>query len=218
LLNTGAREIIGNGDVKAVKLDSGKVLGCSLVVVGKGVSPNIRLLRDSGIETDKAVLVDSNMRASIDGVYAAGDVAQAYDIVEDAPRVNALWPCAVEQGLCAGENIAGAGREYRGSLAMNSVGFFGLSLVSMGRFNPRGDGDEAVSFINKEKATYKKLVFCGDRLVGGLFVGNIAGSGLYLRLIREKADISRIKDDLLDENISYARIRGLVEDKEKVYL
>ena len=44
---TDVSEIIGNGDVKAVKLDKGKVIGCSIVVVGKGVQPNIDLVKET---------------------------------------------------------------------------------------------------------------------------------------------------------------------------
>jgi len=32
-------EFVGNGDLKALKLDNGKAIGCEVVVVGKGVVP-----------------------------------------------------------------------------------------------------------------------------------------------------------------------------------
>ena len=132
------------------------------------------------------------------------------------PEINALWPHAVEQGRYAGANICGDNLKYAGSFGMNSVEFFGLAIISIGIF----DGDyETLSYADKDKEVYKKVVIDGDRLIGALFVGSIANSGLYTRLIKERINISGIKDDLLDENISYAKIKNLVkEEKEKIYI
>ena len=48
-------EILGNGDLKAVRLDSGKVIACSILVVGKGVNPNISLIKDTEVKTEKGI-------------------------------------------------------------------------------------------------------------------------------------------------------------------
>ena len=42
ITGSDVQEIIGNGDCKAIKLDKGKVIATSLVVVGKGVQLNIK--------------------------------------------------------------------------------------------------------------------------------------------------------------------------------
>lgn len=215
ILNTGVSEIIGNGDLKAIKLDSGKVIGCSLVVIGKGVSPNVKLIRQTGIKVDKGILIDEYMRTNTDDVFAAGDVVQAYDLTLDKTEVNALWLNAVEQGRYAGANIVGRSLKYEGALGVNSVEFFDLPLISMGVF----DGDyETLSYFDKDKDVYKKLVLRNGRIIGALFTGSISNSGLYLRMIKEKTDISKIKDDLLDANLSYAKIADLVKDEEKIYI
>ena len=72
-----AQEIIGEGDCRAVKLDSGKVIASSIVVVGKGVKPNIELVEDSGIKFEEGVLVDDYMRTNIPNIYAAGILPRA---------------------------------------------------------------------------------------------------------------------------------------------
>ena len=215
MLNTDVSEIIGNGDLKAVKLDNGKVIGCSLVIVGKGVSPNTKLVLESDIKVDKGILVDDYQRTNINDVYAAGDVAETFDVTTEKYENNALWPCAVEQGRLAGSNIVGENVQYAGSLGMNSIEFFGLPLISMGIFDGEG---ETMSYLDKGKGIYKKIVIRQGRLIGAVFVGSIAKSGLYLRLIKEKADISKIKDDLLDENLNYAKIAELVKEEEKIYI
>lgn len=215
MLNSDVSEIIGNGDLKAVKLDNGKAIGCSLVIVGKGVSPNIKFVSETDIKTDKGILTDEYLRTNINDIYAAGDVAETFDITTEKYENNALWPCAIEQGRLAGLNIAGEAVKYAGSIGMNSVEFFGLPLISMGIF----DADcQTVFSLDKEKSIYKKLLFKDSRLIGALLTGDIRNSGLYLRLIREKADISKIKDDLLDAKLNYAKIADLVKEEEKIYL
>lgn len=215
LLNTGVSEIIGNGDVKAIKLENGKVIGTSIVVVGKGVTSNTKLVRDSDVKIDWGISVDEYMRTNIDNIYAAGDVAQGYDLTTNSSQVNALWPVAVEQGKIAGANVCGASLKSKGSFGMNSVEFFGLPLISMGVF----EGDyETLVYYNKEKQVYRKLVIDKGRIIGTLLLGDIANSGLYFHLIKEKADISKIQDDLLDTNLSYARISDFVRQDEKIYI
>ena len=77
LIGSDVQEVIGNGDCKAIKLDSGKVIATSLVVVGKGVTPNIDLIEESGINFDEGITVDEYMKTNIPTIYAAGDIAQA---------------------------------------------------------------------------------------------------------------------------------------------
>lgn len=216
MLNTDVSEIIGNGDLKAVKLDNGKVIGCSLLIVAKGVFPNTKLVLESDIKMDKGILVDKHQCTNINDVYAAGDAAETFDITTEKYENNALWPCAVEQGRVAGLNIAGENMQYAGSVGMNSVEFFGLPLISLGVF----DGEyETVSSLDKVKALYRKLVFKDNRLIGALLTGDIRNSGLYLRLIKERSDISKIKDDLMDMDLSYAKIRDLIKrEEEKIYI
>ncbi len=49
-------------------------------------------------------------------------------------------------------------------------------------------------------------------------MGNINNSGVYLRLIREKIDVSSVKDKLLQENFGYPDILGLIKEKESLYV
>ena len=70
----------------------------------------------------------------------------------------------------------------------------------------------------KTENNYKKLVFKDNRLVGGIFVGKLDCSGVYLELIRKKADISDIVDELLQPNFSYANAFDLLGKQDLIYL
>jgi NADPH-dependent 2,4-dienoyl-CoA reductase/sulfur reductase-like enzyme/nitrite reductase/ring-hydroxylating ferredoxin subunit len=59
-----------------VMLDDGSSLAAELVVLGVGVRPRTALAQAAGLKVDNGIVVDDAMRASIDGIYAAGDVAR----------------------------------------------------------------------------------------------------------------------------------------------
>ena len=108
---------------------------------------------------------------SDENIFAAGDCAETYDIVREANRINALWPCAVEQGELAALNMLGKKLVYYGSLSMNSVDFFGLASISMGVAKPKGEGYEIISSVRGD--IYKKFVLKGNVIVGMVLVGDI---------------------------------------------
>ncbi|NPV54281.1 MAG: NAD(P)/FAD-dependent oxidoreductase [Firmicutes bacterium] len=134
---TGSTGSSGRGSVEGVVTNTGRRIECQMVVTGKGVEPNIGLALGAGIETNRGILVDSRMRTSVPDIYAAGDVAEGYDVAHEGPRVNALWTQAVEQGKVAGSNMAGREREYAGGIGMNSLELFGVPVISMGITSPR---------------------------------------------------------------------------------
>jgi hypothetical protein len=49
-------------------------------------------------------------------------------------------------------------------------------------------------------------------------VGDIKNSGVFLRMIRERIDVSSFKDRLLQENFGYPDIMDFVKDKENIYV
>ncbi len=213
-------EIIGEGDIKAVKLASGKVFGCSLVVVGKGVEPNIGLVKNTQIRVNQGIAANSLLQTNIPNIYTAGDVCESFDLALNTPAINALWPVAVEQGRIAGINMAGGNINYEGSLGMNSIEFFGLPAISLGiyKIEENANSFEELKMCDLRIGTYKKLILNNNVLVGAVLVGDIKHSGIYLRLIREKADLSSFKTKLLDENFSYPQILEFLKEKESRYV
>ena len=210
-----AAEIIGENDVKAVRLDDGNIIDASLVIACKGVSPNIDLVNGSGIKTEEGIVADEKLATNIANIHAAGDVCETFDPALGALSVNALWPVAVEQGRAAGTDMAGGKITYDGSVGMNSLEFFGLPTVSFGMYKIKEpDGFEELKVLNAASSLYKKVILRGNTLVGAILVGDIRASGLYLRLIREKVDVSSFKDKLLEGNLSYPDIMNFINDKK----
>jgi NAD(P)H-nitrite reductase large subunit len=215
--------VIGDGKIEAVEVDKGERFPCELVVVGKGVDPNLELVEGTSIQKDYGVLVDEHCRTNIENIYAAGDVAQAPDIVRGEPWINALWPCAVEQGRIAALNMVDEETVYKGSMRMNSIQFFdvpvisaGLAVLTPGPLGGRpGEHDET---IEDRPATlvYRKVFLKDNTIVGFVLIGEIETAGLLRVLMEKKVDVSEIKDELLSSRLELGRLLPLViEHKER---
>ncbi|HEY6711446.1 MAG TPA: FAD-dependent oxidoreductase [Rubrobacter sp.] len=91
----------------AVHLDDGDTLDTGTVLFATGVRPRIQLAAEAGLEVDHGIITDSSMRTSASGIYAVGDIAQAYN--ESAGRHLSVehWGDALEHGRIAGTVIAG---------------------------------------------------------------------------------------------------------------
>lgn len=198
---TTVERILGrDGRVDHALLQGGERVGCDLVVLAIGVRPNTSLIPpEAGIEIERGIVVDDRMRTSAPGVYAAGDCAEARDLLLGGRRPIAIWPNAVRQGAVAGCSIAGVEREYQGGFPMNSVDVCGVPTISVGITAPPPDQDgyEIVERYDRESATYKRLVLRDERLVGAICVGEIDRAGIYTGLIREQVDVRPFKDRLL---------------------
>jgi 3-phenylpropionate/trans-cinnamate dioxygenase ferredoxin reductase subunit len=106
----GAQRLEGDGGVEAVVLPDGTRLPADVVVIGVGVRPAVDLAERAGLPVDDGVLVDEQLRAA-DRVWAAGDVANAAHPLFGRIRIE-HWAEALNQGLIAGRNLAGASERY----------------------------------------------------------------------------------------------------------
>lgn len=144
-------------------------LAADVVIMATGIKTNLEWLQGSGITVNRGVVVDDHLRTSVPNVYAAGDVAEGRNLVTGALEVHAIEPTAMEHGRIAGANMAGRDAGYRGSLLMNIVGVCELDMASFGAWD---DGSaEVISAIRPDRTAYRKLLFTGDKLTGGMIIG-----------------------------------------------
>jgi phenylglyoxylate dehydrogenase epsilon subunit len=186
-----------------VNLDDGAIVEADLLLVATGVRPVTDWLEGSGILIDKGVVVDEAMRTNIDGVWAAGDVAQATDFATGGKALIGIIPTAVEQGKIAGQGMAGDSyrKDYAGGLPVNTYRFFGRVALSIGRAAAT-DGVEAVE---SEEGAYRRLVLEDNRLVGYASVDEPFDVGIMGELIRRRVDLSECKDAFLARPVETGR-------------
>ena len=156
-------------------------------------------------------MVDDTLKTSNDGIYAAGDAAESFDIFEEKTEVNAIWPAAVRQGKIAGLNMRGRKDIYEGSCGMNSIEFFGMSVISFGIVRPKEKGFEELIQAKFSENIYRKVVLKDNKVVGGIFINTVEQHGVILNLALQKVDVSDIKDILADEYFDYGKVIPLIK-------
>lgn len=214
ILNNSVKEIVRTkGRVKAVVLNDGQKRDCEAVVIAIGVVPNKTIVEGTKILTNRGILTDEHMQTNVPGIYAAGDVAEAMDLLLGQKRVTPIWPNAYLQGRYAGLNMAGAKRSYLGSVPMNSIEFYGIPTVSMGLSNPPGEDYDVQTAYHPEQNLYRKIVLKNHRLVGAVLVGQIQRSGILTGLMVNQADVEAFEEELLKDDFSLARMPGDVRKK-----
>ena len=197
VLKSGVVEIRENASV----LKGGKKIKGDIVVCAVGVAPNINLAVNSGIKTNKGIIVDSSMATSMENVYAAGDCTESLDILLNENRSLPIWPVAYKQGSIAGLNALGINEKYEGGFVMNSVDVFGFPMITLGLSNTTGD-DSVISY-DERKNKYKKIIIRDGKIVGVILLGDISRAGIFTGLIKDRLDVSNLKDDLIKDNFGY---------------
>ncbi len=132
---TGVRVVAfrGQGRVEAVETSEG-VVPADLVLVATGVRPNTLLAQAMGVALGPtgAIATDERMRTNLEGVYAAGDVAESFHQVLKRPYWLPLGDVANKHGRTAGAVIAGKEARFGGVVGTAIFKTFGLAVATTG--------------------------------------------------------------------------------------
>ncbi|HXG14705.1 MAG TPA: FAD-dependent oxidoreductase [Calidithermus sp.] len=186
---------------RRLRFAKGPDLVADVVIMATGIRPNLDWLKDSGLRINQGIVVDDHLRASVPGVYAAGDVAEGPDRLDGRGVVHAIEPTAQEHGRVAGANMAGKDVRYAGSLVINIVEVCHLDVASFGAWDDRRA--EVASGLKPERHGYRKLLFTGDRLTGAIIIGRAediwAGNdvGMLKGLVHAQVPLGRFKAHLM---------------------
>lgn len=173
-------------------LRSGETVPFDVLVMAVGVRPETALAVSMGLDAERGISTDGRGETAIPGVFAAGDCALSHDITTGKDRVLALLPNAYMQGERCGGAMSGAEVEEVRSLPMNSMGLFGLHMITAGVM-------EGESHIRRENGSYKRLCTRDDRLMGYILVGDVERAGIYTSLIRDQVPLHTLDFALMLE-------------------
>ncbi len=176
----------GRERLEEVSLSDGTRLPCDLAIIGKGVNPSTGCLKETGVALNEGIRVDAHMATNIPSIFAAGDVAEPMDVLQQRNLPSTIWPSATEGGRIAGLNMAGVPATFSGALRMNSVEILGVRVISAGAW----DGGEQFTLLCKEKPLYRKLVHADGRLNGFLLLGDVRCAGVLTSLVKSRTEVS----------------------------
>ncbi|MDQ2086189.1 FAD-dependent oxidoreductase [Herbivorax sp. ANBcel31] len=202
LLNTTVKKILGRDVATGVLLDGDRELDCDFIILAMGVRCNTDLVKDTGIKTNRGIIVDNFMQTNVPDIYAAGDVTEGYNFIQNKRMETAIIPNAYKQGEIAGMNMTGEIKIFDKGFMMNSMPLLELSIISAGLSEKEERVIEKVVHI-PEKNWYKKFYIKGGRLVGYLIINDVDRAGIYTRLIRDEIDISSFVDKIGDDEFGF---------------
>jgi NADPH-dependent 2,4-dienoyl-CoA reductase/sulfur reductase-like enzyme len=181
-----------------VRLSNGQTVEADLVISATGVRPAIGFLKDSGITCLQGVLTDEHLQTNVPGIYAAGDCAEAFDLVSGKTIVSAIQPNAAEQARVAALNMLGQNTELKGVTQINVLDTLGLISTSFGNWEGVAGGQSAV-LTDKAAGRHLSLQFKGDVMVGCNSVGWTEHVGVMRGLVEGQVHLGDWKDRLMHD-------------------
>jgi 3-phenylpropionate/trans-cinnamate dioxygenase ferredoxin reductase subunit len=183
-LITGARvERIEEG--LRVVLAGREAVEADAVVLGVGVAPATGLAEAAGLRVDNGVVTDEYLRASADGVFAAGDVANAYHPRYRRPVRVEHWANALEQGQAVARSMLDGTEPY----AKLPFFFSDQYDVGMEYFGLHDPGDRLEIRGSLEEGTFQAFwVGSDERLTAGMHVNDWDASESIAQLIESGAE------------------------------
>jgi 3-phenylpropionate/trans-cinnamate dioxygenase ferredoxin reductase subunit len=102
----------GSEHVERVKLGDGHTIEADFVVVGIGVVPRTALAEKAQIAVDNGIVVNEQLETSASGIFAAGDVANAFHPFYRGHLRVEHWANALNQPAVAAQGMLGIPASY----------------------------------------------------------------------------------------------------------
>ena len=186
-----SKEILGeNGHVRALLLDDGTELPCDLLVMAVGIRPNVQLAQDAGLAVGKGIHVDDQMLTSDADVLAVGEC------VEHNGAIFGLVAPLYDQAKVAAQTLMGEQAQFVQKEISTKLKVTGCDLFSAGDFGD-GEGREDIVFRDPARGVYRRLVIENNIVLGAVMYGDTADSNWFFGLIRNKTNISDMRDTLI---------------------
>jgi nitrite reductase (NADH) large subunit len=167
-LDVFATDVIGGDRVRGVGLADGRQLEADLLVVAAGVRPSTDIAVRSGLEVERGIVVDDQLRTDDPDVYAIGECAQ------HRGEVYGLVAPAWEHAVVLADVLTGTkpDAEYHGSRTATKLKVAGVDVAVMGINTPERDDDEFLVISEPKRGVHLSVVIRDDKLVGATLLGD----------------------------------------------
>ena len=150
---------------------------------------------EAGLDVNRGVVVDQQMRTSAADIYADGDVA------EFEGTIYGIIPAAIDQARVAAANMVTSGSTtYNGTIRSTTLKVAGAELTSMGEYLIEGDEYTQLRHTDEETGTYRKIVLREGRIVGAILLNDKSRVAPVSQLIKRGTDVSTHTNLLLNDD------------------
>jgi nitrite reductase (NADH) large subunit len=185
-------EITGTDRAEGVQLADGRFVPADLVVLAIGIRPNIDLAKTAQLEVNRSIVVTDDMRTSDPVIFSVGEC------VEHRGNVFGLVAPIWDQAKVCAARLAGDEEALFASRALaTSLKITGVDVFSAGALMAVDEGDDEITLRDDSRGLYKKIVLREGKLVGAVLYGDVADGQWYLQMMRDKEDISALRERLV---------------------
>ena len=176
-----------------LEFKDGTTLETDMVVVSTGIRPITEVAMLSGLNVNRAIVCDDQMRTSDPEIFSLGECVehrgQCYGLVDP------IW----EQANVLADVITGTKPDavYAGSKLGTKLKVMGVELASMGVTKPSSDDDEVVVYREPAHGIYKKLIVRGGQIAGAILLGDIESAGTLMQMFLGGVSVPARRADLL---------------------
>ena len=178
-LNTELKEIQADSSnqVKAIVTSNDETIECQFVGLAVGVSPNIDFLKNSGVKTNRGVLVDGFLQTNVPDIYAIGDCVERTYELPGRKNIEQVWYTGRMMGEVLAQTVCGYPTRYEPGPWFNSAKFFDIEYQTYGDISntltlhdedfywEHSSGKKAMHFIwDKNTKLFKGINTFGIRL------------------------------------------------------
>jgi 3-phenylpropionate/trans-cinnamate dioxygenase ferredoxin reductase subunit len=194
-----------DGRVTRVITENGLELEADVVVIGAGVIPDVTVARTAGLQIGETsgVMADAMLETPVEGVFAAGDIAEYESVIHGRRMRIEHWDVAFNQGKTAALNMLGREQPH------DVVPYFFSDIadwVSLEYVGPAWEWDREVVRGSIDEGEFAIFYLKDGKLAGALSVGRSDDLEHARRLISSHADIGDRADELADLSTDLASV------------
>ncbi len=193
-----------NGFVKSITIkETNEIIECDFVGLTAGVSPNLDLVSNTAINTNKGILVNRFLETSVTDIYAIGDCAEQQTPIGNRRSIEAVWYTGRMMGETLAQTICKDKIEYKPGHWFNSAKFFDIEYQTYGWVWSRPKENESRFYW--EHNSSKKCIHLSYNTNTKEFIG-INTFGIRMRhdffdkVLTKKKSINYVLEHLSDAN------------------
>lgn len=180
-----------NGVPAYVKTRKGREIQTDVIGIGLGITLNTQILENTPVKFRSGVVVNEYLETNVPGVFAAGDVAEFYDVHVGEYHTMGTWDNAMAHGRIVAANMAG-GHEAYVDVPTYTSPLFDVNIAVVG--TAESNNPELSSIARREPGekgneNYRKLFFRENKLVGVLMIGSPKGRKKLVEIVKNRQTI-----------------------------
>ncbi|MBB6004691.1 NAD(P)/FAD-dependent oxidoreductase [Arcicella rosea] len=207
LINTELKEIYTSINQRVVSILTSKEekIACEFVGLTIGVSPNIDLVKNTSIESQKGILVNEYLETNEPDIYAIGDCVEHKNPLSGRKAIEQIWYSGKLMGETVAKSICGSPTKYKPDIFYNSAKFFEIEYQVYGKITQNLSANEQTFYWkNTENNKCLRINYEAESnsIIGIHALGIRLRQAICEKWIRDKCTIQYVLEHLEEANFN----------------